>query len=119
MLCLDVVTVEGVTYLIVGCRDPKPLMFNFDTGKLVRAFSGTSSGGDGDGHYDAIWDLCIEDEILYTASKDTNVKQWNIHNGHLIASFEGHQDSVRDCWLKLALGGTAGCIGYMYVYIEG
>ena len=69
-------------------------MYNFDTGKLVRAFSGTSSGGDGDGHYDAIWDLVVEDEILYSASKDTNVKQWNIHNGHLIASFEGHQDSV-------------------------
>ena len=95
VLCLCLVTLEGVTYLIVGCRDPKPLMFNFDTGKLVRAFSGTSTGGDGDGHYDAVWDCCVEDEILYTASKDTNVKQWNIHNGHLIASFEGHQDSVR------------------------
>eukprot|EP00656_Telonema_subtile_P037662 TRINITY_DN4199_c0_g1_i1.p1 TRINITY_DN4199_c0_g1~~TRINITY_DN4199_c0_g1_i1.p1 ORF type:complete len:209 (-),score=46.93 TRINITY_DN4199_c0_g1_i1:66-692(-) len=65
------------------------------------SFFGGMPSADGtepvEGHFDAIWDLCVDPEApyLYSGSKDASVKKWDISTGYLVATYDGHQDAVR------------------------
>lgn len=106
VLCLEFAMLGDRVCVFVGTRQPCPFMVDFDTGEKLMSFTGmTSSGVEGEGHFDAIWDLRIDPEapFLYSGSKDTTIKKWDISTGFLVATFDGHQDAVRSLSVR---GGT-------------
>jgi len=89
---------ENATYLIVGTRKPTALMVDFHTGTERMGFTGmVSKGVAGEPHDMAIWDMLVDPSgrYLYTASKDTTIKMWDLRSGFLVETFDGHQDGVR------------------------
>lgn len=89
----------NATYLMVGTRHPTVLMVDFHTGKKMMGFKGlVSKGVEGEAHEKAIWDMTVDPtgRYLYTASKDTLIKMWDLRTGFLIETYDGHQDAVRN-----------------------
>ena len=81
----QVVTASGVT----GLRG-EAFLWNVETGKLIRKFTGE--------HRDILFDaeLSPDGSILATAGYDRSIKIWETGSGKLLRTIEGHNGAVYD-----------------------
>lgn len=76
---------EAQNILITGSYDKTAIVWNLETGEVLRQLKG---------HARAIRALQFDDSKLVTGSMDNTLRIWNYHTGQCIRTLEGHTDGV-------------------------
>lgn len=76
---------EAQNILITGSYDKTAIVWNLETGQVLRKL---------EGHARAIRTLQFDDTKLVTGSMDHTLRIWNYHTGQCIRTLEGHTDGV-------------------------
>ena len=81
---------DGQT-LVSGSQDQTIKLWDLDTGKLLRTFTG---------HTGAIWSVALSNGQLASGSSDNTIKFWDLDTGELLRTFTGHTGAVRSIALS-------------------
>ncbi|KAL9541019.1 hypothetical protein MBANPS3_009350 [Mucor bainieri] len=76
---------EAQNILITGSYDKTAIVWNLETGQVLRTLKG---------HARSIRTLQFDDTKLVTGSMDNTLRIWNYHTGQCIRTLEGHTDGV-------------------------
>lgn len=76
---------EAQNILITGSYDKTAIVWNLETGEVLRTLKG---------HARSIRTLQFDDTKLVTGSMDNTLRIWNYHTGQCIRTLEGHTDGV-------------------------
>ncbi|GAA5814055.1 hypothetical protein MFLAVUS_007545 [Mucor flavus] len=76
---------EAQNILITGSYDKSAIVWNLETGKVLRRL---------EGHARAVRTLQFDDTKLVTGSMDNTLRIWNYQTGKCIRTLEGHTDGV-------------------------
>ncbi|KAI7905857.1 quinon protein alcohol dehydrogenase-like superfamily [Cokeromyces recurvatus] len=76
---------ESQNILITGSYDKTAIVWNLETGQVLRVLKG---------HARCIRTLQADDTKLVTGSMDNTLRIWNYHTGQCIRILEGHTDGV-------------------------
>lgn len=76
---------EAQNILITGSYDKTAIVWNLETGEVLRTLKG---------HARCIRTLQFDDTKLVTGSMDNTLRIWNYHTGQCIRTLEGHTDGV-------------------------
>ncbi|CEP17221.1 hypothetical protein [Parasitella parasitica] len=76
---------EAQNILITGSYDKTAIVWNLETGEILRTLKG---------HARCIRTLQFDDTKLVTGSMDNTLRIWNYHTGQCIRTLEGHTDGV-------------------------
>lgn len=76
---------EAQNILITGSYDKTAIVWNLETGEVLRQLKG---------HARCIRTLQFDDTKLVTGSMDHTLRIWNYHTGQCIRTLEGHTDGV-------------------------
>ncbi|KAI7886220.1 WD40-repeat-containing domain protein [Mucor mucedo] len=76
---------EAQNILITGSYDKTAIVWNLETGEVLRKL---------EGHARAIRTLQFDDTKCVTGSMDHTLRIWNYHTGQCIRTLEGHTDGV-------------------------
>ena len=76
---------EAQNILITGSYDKTAIVWNLETGEVLRQLKG---------HARCIRTLQFDDTKLVTGSMDNTLRIWNYHTGQCIRTLEGHTDGV-------------------------
>jgi F-box/WD-40 domain protein MET30 len=76
---------EAQNILITGSYDKTAIVWNLETGEVLRTLKG---------HARCIRTLQFDDTKLVTGSMDNTLRIWNYHTGHCIRTLEGHTGGV-------------------------
>lgn len=76
---------EAQNILITGSYDKTAIVWNLETGEVLRQLKG---------HARSIRTLQFDDSKLVTGSMDNTLRIWNYHTGQCIRTLEGHTDGV-------------------------
>ena len=107
---------SGGDYVITGSKDHTIKVFNVSDGKGGVVAPSASLEPP---HYDGIESLALQNDTLFSASRDTCIKKWNVRTGELVRSINNaHKDWI--CGLAFLPGGhtiVSGCrAGYLKLW---
>ena len=99
--CKSYFWILGGDYVITGSKDHTIKVFNVTDGKGGVVAPSASLEPP---HYDGIESLALQGDTLFSASRDTCIKKWNLRNGEVIRSLNNaHKDWI--CGLCYLPGG--------------
>lgn len=116
VMCLATGYPKGGDYVITGSKDHTIKVFNVTDGKggVVAPSANLEPP-----HYDGIECLALQNDTLFSASRDTCIKKWNLKTNEVVRSLNNaHKDWI--CGLSFLPGGhtiVSGCrAGYIKLW---
>ena len=104
----------GGDYVITGSKDHTIKVFNVSDGKGGVVAPSASLEPP---HYDGIESLALQNETLFSASRDTCIKKWNLRTNEVVKSLNNaHKDWI--CGLCFLPGGHTVISGCRAGYIK-